>query len=295
MPLPALSNDEKREENVLHSPYNFSDARKLEQLVYELKGTICRYLNCEAEKVFIIVYQSHTMNNFIISGVGPGMGCSIAREFSSHGISIGLISRTDFGVRLSRELNCVHRKADLKDFESTQKVIDELAEELGGISGVVHCAGGFFSTMGIMETDPEQFMEALENNSVTYFNVAKSSVKHISGKGGSITAISAARNVYYGSNPGYSAGKGSIVYMTRTLAKDLARFNIRVNAVAPGFIRKDDCGTPPGDAKLLGSERYPSSLIGKIVYEIATNSIITGQNIEADGGVSSQIPSSKTM
>jgi len=235
------------------------------------------------------------MKSFIISGVGPGMGCSIAREFHSHNISIGLISRTDFGIKLSKEINCIHRKVDLKDFESTQKAIDELTGELGGLGGIVHCAGGFFSTRGIMETDPEQFREALENNSVTYFNVAKSSVKHLMKDGGSITAISAARNVYYGSNPGYSAGKGSIVYMTRTMARDLARFNIRVNAVAPGFIRKDDCGTPPGNVKLLGSERYPSSAIGRIVFEIATNSIITGQNIEADGGVSSQVPSNQTL
>ena len=100
------------------------------------------------------------------------------------------------------------------------------------------------------------------------------------------------RIVYYNSNPGYSAGKGAIVYMVRTFAKDLARFNIRVNSVAPGFIQKNDCKPPMNKARLLGLERYPSAAIGKIVYSIATNSIITGQNIEADGGVSVQIPSS---
>ena len=235
------------------------------------------------------------MGNFIISGVGPGMGCSITREFHSHNMSIGIISRSDFGIKLSKDLGCIHRKVDLKDFKSTQIAVDELADELGGLDGVVHCAGGFFSMCGILDTGPEQFREALENNSLTYFNIAKSSVKHLMKDGGSITAISAARNVYYGSNPGYSAGKGSIVYMTRTLARDLARFNIRVNCVAPGFIRKDDCGSSHHNVKLLGMERYPSSAIGKIVFEIATNDIITGQNIEADGGVSSQIPSSKVL
>ena len=235
------------------------------------------------------------MKNFIISGVGPGMGCSISREFHSHDVSIGIISRSDFGLKLSNELGCIHRKVDLKDFDSTGKEVDEIAEEMGGLDGVVHCAGGFFSTNGIIETSPQQFREALENNSMTYFNIARSSVKHLMKRGGSITAISAARNVYYGSNPGYSAGKGSIVYMTRTLAMDLARFNIRVNSVAPGFIRKDDCGSLQSEVKLLGMERYPSPAIGRIVFEIATNSIITGQNVEADGGVSSQIPSNRLL
>jgi NAD(P)-dependent dehydrogenase (short-subunit alcohol dehydrogenase family) len=230
------------------------------------------------------------MGNFIISGIGPGMGCSIAREFKSHKMSIGLISRSDFGANLAGDIGCLHRKADLKDYRATQIAIDDLAERLGGIDGVVHCAGGFFSNKSIVETDPDQFNEALQNNAVTFFNVTKSSLNHLMKKGGSITAISAARNVYYGSNPGYSAGKGSIVYMVRTFARDLARFNIRVNSVAPGFIQKNDCGKPLNDIKLLGLERYPSEAIGRIVFSIATNSIITGQDVEADGGVSSQIP-----
>jgi NAD(P)-dependent dehydrogenase (short-subunit alcohol dehydrogenase family) len=231
------------------------------------------------------------MRNFIISGVGPGMGCSIAREFISNKVSIGIISRSDFGSQLAEEIGCIHKSADLKVYNATHKAINEIADELGGLDGVVHCAGGFFSNKSILETDSEQFIQALENNALTFFNVTKSSLDHLMKNGGSITAISAARNVYYGSNPGYSAGKGSIAYMVRTFARDLARFNIRVNSIAPGFIRKDDCGTSLNKVKLLGLERYPSAEIGKIVFQIASNSIITGQDIEADGGVSSQIPS----
>ena len=48
------------------------------------------------------------MGNFIISGVGPGMGCSIAREFKSHGERIALISRSDFGRKLAEELKGFH-------------------------------------------------------------------------------------------------------------------------------------------------------------------------------------------
>jgi len=231
------------------------------------------------------------MKNFIISGVGPGMGCSIVREFVSHGVNAGIISRSDFGSKLAKELKSSYGNFDLKDYKTTEHGISKLAAELGGIDGVVHRAGGFFSKESILSFSTEQFREALENNALTFFNVVKASLSYLREKGGSITAISAARNVYYGSNPGYSAGKGSIVYMARTFAKDLARFNIRVNSIAPGFIRKDDCGDHPENVKLLGMDRYSSSSIGKIVYSVATNNIITGQDLEADGGVSSQIPS----
>lgn len=230
-----------------------------------------------------------TMKGFIISGVGPGMGCSIVREFVSHGMAVGIVSRSDFGSKLAKELGIHHAKFDLKNYEATERGISELVDKLGGIDGIVHSAGGFFSKESVLSFTNEQFREALENNAMTFFNMVKSSVPHLKEKGGSITAISAARNVYYGSNPGYSAGKGAIVHMVRTFAKDLGRFNIRVNSIAPGFIRKDDCGDLNQSVKLLGMERYPSSFIGNIVFSVATNNIMTGQNIEADGGVSSQI------
>ena len=225
------------------------------------------------------------MGHYIISGVGPGMGCSIAREFKSHGEEITLISRSEFGRNLAAELNSPYMNADLKNFSEAEHAITRLSERLGGIDGVVHCAGGFFSTSGISEMDPEKFMEALNNNALTFFNVAKVASQIMSGKGGSITAISAARNVYYSSNPGYAAGKGAIVYMVRSLARKLAPFNIRVNAVAPGFIRKDDCGVQNEGMRLLSEKRYPSAFIGKIAYELATNHLITGQNIEANDKV----------
>lgn len=230
------------------------------------------------------------MGHYIISGVGPGMGCSIAREFKSHGEEIALISRSEFGRNLAEDLNSHYMNADLRNFSEAEHALTKLSERLGGIDGVVHCAGGFFSTSGIFEIDPEKFMEGLNNNAQTFFNIAKVASHLLSRNGGSITAISAARNVYYSSNPGYAAGKGAILYMVRSLAKKLAPINIRVNAVAPGFIRKDDCGDQIKEMKLLSEKRYPSAFIGKIAYELATNPLITGQNIEADGGVSSMIP-----
>ncbi len=108
--------------------------------------------------------------------------------------------------------------------------------------------------------------------------------------GGSITVIGAAKNVYYNSNPGYSAGKGAVIYMVKSLANQLARYNIRVNAVSPGFTSKDDCFKMPEYTKLLSNKRNPSYYIALAVNQIIENDIVTGQNIDVDGGKSTQIP-----
>lgn len=64
--------------------------------------------------------------------------------------------------------------------------------------------------------------------------------------------------------------------MNMILVKHLARYNIDVNSVNPGFIREDDCKSSPEDVKLLGLKRYPSSAIKRIVCGVSINVITTG-------------------
>lgn len=228
------------------------------------------------------------MTNVIVAGVGPGMGCSISRHLVESGYKVALISRSDFGRDLAAELNCGYRKCDLNNQAETEKTLKDLTEELGGLDSLIHCAGGFYGKENLLELDYDLFLRTVMNNSGTLFNTVRAAVPLMKTNGGSVVTISAAKHVYYNGNVAYSAGKGAVSYMTRTLAAELGRFNIRVNSVAPGFISKDDCGSEPGETDLLNAERYPSSNIAHMVESLISSMITTGQVIEVDGGVSTQ-------
>lgn len=229
------------------------------------------------------------MVRIVVAGVGPGMGCSISRHLKARGNDIALISRSDFGKKLAADLGAPYRQCDLTDRGNTATALNELAEHLGGIDALVHCAGGFFGREPFLELTEEQFTRTLMNNSVSFFNTASAAVTLMKDHGGSITGISAAKNVYYNGNAAYAAGKGAIAYMARSMAAELSRYSIRVNTIAPGFIKKDDCGADGTGSGLLTGERLPSRYIAYAVESVIANDILTGQDIEVDGGVSTQI------
>lgn len=231
------------------------------------------------------------MSNVIVAGVGPGMGCSIVRLLTEKRHSVSVISRTDFGEKISKEVGAYYTRCDLSNFNETAGAIKQIATEMKGVDALVHCAGGYYSSETIDRITPEFFTKALQNNAVTLFNTVHAVVPLMIGRGGSIIAITAAKNVYYNGNAAYAAAKGAVAYMVKRLASELAPHNIRVNSIAPGFISKDDCGSPSVDNKLLKGTRYASINIALAVDSLISNPIITGQDLEVDGGVSTQIRS----
>ncbi len=231
------------------------------------------------------------MSKIIVSGVGNGMGCNASRLLKSSGHEVAIISRGETGRNVAREIGAHYSSCDLMNFEETSRAISELTKKLGGLDAVVHLAAGFFSQKKLNEVDSGYFMSALNNNATTFYNVVQGSISHFPETGGSIVVISAARSVYMNSHAGYAAGKGAIDYMVRLLARELIPGNIRVNAVSPGFIIKENCGQSESSESLGKSGRHDAMHVSQAVKMLIENGLITGQILEVDAGFSSQVPS----
>lgn len=230
------------------------------------------------------------MSRIIVSGVGTGMGCSISRYLKNSGNEIGIISRSDKGRATAEEIGASYSRCDLMKQEDVVGSFKELSSEMGGLDGLVHLAGGFYSAKKPEDVDPEYFSKALTNNAVTFYNAVEAALPLFPQTGGAIVVISAARSVFMNSHLGYAAGKGAIDYMVRHLARELYQRNIRVNAVSPGFISKESCGEPELDKKLGSTGRHNARSVSEAVGMLLFNNITTGQILEVDAGFSTMLP-----
>ncbi|MEM0156906.1 MAG: SDR family oxidoreductase [Thermoplasmataceae archaeon] len=228
------------------------------------------------------------MQNVVVSGLGPGMGCAISRALTAAGYRVYTISRSTAGDKIAAGIGVRHYSGDLRDPRSVHEVFSSIVHDAGRIDHVIHTAGGFFRNAAVKDVDPDLFSSALMNNAQTFYNVVRESTGHLAESRGSITALTAARHVYMNSHAGYAAGKGAVTFMVQELAGELAPMGIRVNAVAPGFISKENCGE--SDVRnLLGKGRHSAGAIASAVMWIMKNEEITGQTIEVDSGFGTQI------
>ncbi|WP_337860454.1 SDR family oxidoreductase [Ferroplasma sp.] len=223
-------------------------------------------------------------SNIVIAGVGKGIGSSLAYYLNSKDYNLFLISRGKNVENVAKDINCNFYHADFNAYSQCNNAMEAAEKDLGTIDAVVNVAGNYYSNQSIENTEPENFEEALLNNARSFYNIAKSSVSAMKkNKHGSIIGFSAASNVYLNSNPGYSAGKGAVYFMVKSLARELIHYNIRVNGIAPGFIGHDmsnDSAIPE-----LGTlTPFPTLGINQTVEFLINNEMITGEIIPVSGG-----------
>jgi 3-oxoacyl-[acyl-carrier protein] reductase len=150
-----------------------------------------------------------------------------------------------------------------------------------------------------LETSVENFREALETNLVGAFVWNKAVVGHMvsQSKTGSIVNVSsqAARTGGYGGTTSYAASKGGLVTLTKTMSRFCAPFNIRVNAISPGFLDNEMMTGSLSENQLsaftqktalnrLASNEEIASVIKFLID--SGSSYITGENLEVSGGLS---------
>ena len=234
----------------------------------------------------------------IVTGGNSGLGYATAKKLCDNGIKTYIIGRTkDKTENACAEIgeNAIPVIFDLNNLDEIPAMIAEISN--GDNIDILVNNAGINLKKEFTEVTNEEFSSIIQTNVLSVFAVSREVVKVMKNHGGgSIVNISSMASQYgLPKVIAYSASKGAIETMTRAMTVELAEFGIRVNCVAPGFIKtkmsaKALDNDPERKNKVLS--RTPMGVLGEpsniadAVYFYATNesSFVTGTVLPVDGG-----------
>lgn len=179
----------------------------------------------------------------LVTGGGQGLGASIARRLASHGATVVVIDVNDAnGAAVEKEITDNGGRAKYIKADATKK--PEVEGVLGSVLGEYGTVDILINNVGIIRDNylakmPEEDWDiVLETNLKSYYLFSQAVVRDamIPKKYGRIVNISSRAWLGNVGQANYSAAKGGVVSLTRTMAKELGRFNITSNCIAPGVI-----------------------------------------------------------
>ncbi|MEH7076889.1 3-hydroxyacyl-CoA dehydrogenase [Neobacillus drentensis] len=245
----------------------------------------------------------------VVTGGASGLGEATVRAIVQNGGKAVIFDQSEEkGVRLQNELGeaVLFIKTDVTNEEEVTEAVHQASEFMGSVNTVINCAG-----IGIAEKvigrnnvhNLDLFSKVIQVNLIGSFNVIRiAAEKMISneaneqGERGVIinTASIAAFDGQIG-QAAYSASKGGIVGMTLPIARELARYGIRVMTIAPGLFHTPMFDTLPQEAKdSLGKMvPFPSRLgspneYAQLAQSIIENAMLNGETIRLDGAIRMQ-------
>jgi NAD(P)-dependent dehydrogenase (short-subunit alcohol dehydrogenase family) len=245
-----------------------------------------------------------TNKRALITGGTKGIGAAIAVDLARQGCDVAINGRHDddsaAGVQHAIESagrTCVKIIADVARPDEVERLVREAEAALGGLNILVHSAGG--ASLGtIDECSPEQWKATFDVHVHAAYFLCRRALPTMrkAGEGAVILISSVAGIRGVPTHLAYATVKGAILQFTRSLARDEADHNIRVNCVAPGIIRTrfHDAMTPEAKAHNL-AVRIPlhregtCEQVAEAVRALVTNDFITGEVLVVDGGASMQI------
>ncbi|WP_406274604.1 SDR family oxidoreductase [Nocardia sp. NBC_00881] len=248
----------------------------------------------------------------VVTGSDSGIGAATAVALAGGGADVGITFHSDRqGADRTAEqvrdqgVTAAVRRLDLGDLPTAASVIDELAEELGGIDVLVNCAGTG-SAQKAMDMDFDTWRHVLSVDLDGAFLCSQRAAKHMiaAGKGGRIINITSVHEhaPRVGSAP-YCAAKAGLGALTKVLALELAEHDITVNSVAPGEISTPMTGQEDVDPR---AQRRPGLPLGRpghakevaaVVAFLTTPAAgyVTGASYVVDGGMLLMGPQASTL
>lgn len=237
----------------------------------------------------------------LITGAAKGIGKAIALKFASEGASIAFtyLTSKDAAMETKRELEAFGVKvlaiaSDASDFEGSAKVVEQVLAEFSRIDILVNNAG--ITRDGLMmRMSEEQWDFVIQSNLKGAFNfihaVTPSMLRNRAGSIINISSVVGIRGNAGQSN--YSASKAGLIGLAKSMAQEVGSRGIRVNVVAPGFIKTDmTAALPPETVKAweagipLRRGGTPED-VAKVCLFLASDlaGYVTGQVIAVDGGM----------
>jgi len=240
----------------------------------------------------------------LITGGTGGIGAATALELARRGSDIMVsVRRIDGrGEALKNKIVSLGRRcfllaADMSVPEEVTRSVQETAAQMGSVDVLVHAAGGA-AHGNLLQVTPEAWYRAFDVHVHAVFHLSRAVVPFMKRKReGSIVLISSAA----GSRGclgaiAYGVVKGALPQLARSLARELAEDNIRVNTVSPGIIRTSfQEYLSPEQVKNNIENRIPLHREGRpedvaeVIAMLVTNDFITGETIAIDGGMTMRI------
>lgn len=239
-----------------------------------------------------------------ITGASSGIGAALARAFAAQGAVLALHfnSHEPAARALADELAAGGRepklvRGDLSKRGEARRVVDEAAAALGGLDILINNAGGLGERRPIADVDDALFDFVYDLNVRSVIAASQAAIPHFEKRGGgNIVNVGSIAGIDGGGAGAsvYSTAKAAVHNITRHLARDLARKNIRVNTVAPGAIATPFHDRTPKErldamrnAAPLGRIGEAQDCVGAFLF-LASNELsgyITGNMVHVNGGM----------
>lgn len=233
------------------------------------------------------------MKSVFVTGGSGGIGEKICEEFAKKScfVGVGYNGNKEAAENLAEKIGGIAVKIDVSNSSSVTEAIENFAKRCGEVNVLVNCAGTALPIKTILDVSEEEYDKTFDVNMKGVFLVTKAVLPHMLEKGGAIINVSSMWGISGGSCEAvYSATKAAVIGFTKALAKEFAGANIRVNAIAPGYIEtKMNSAFSENDKELIKEDiplaRFgtPSDVAKAAVY-LAEAEFVTGITLNVSGG-----------
>jgi len=238
--------------------------------------------------------------NAIVTGGSMGIGAAVAVKLAEDGANVAInFRRHDAEAReVATKIEALGRKAlvvqaDVAISKDAEKMFEQVLETFGGLDILV-CNAGINRDKMIWKMSEDDWDRVINVNLKGYFIYNKQAARVFKdqryGKIVNITSINGMRGKFGQTN--YAASKGGEIALTKSLAKEMGKFNVNVNAIAPGMVMTEMAKKIPAeflnkalDETVLGRIAEPEDIANVVSFLCSDRSRhITGEIIKGDGG-----------